>query len=158
MRAFVKDAEITADLKRLGIDPVNPAIVHARRFDGYDNLASARLRNGELLHAKDVRTAKGVNAAGSVCRAVLLALLFWRMTGAAPAPAQALASIGLKKLIGLPSGSRNSIERLPQGISFGCCSQSVTKASMRSRSTSTSSTSNSGIAERLALATNSRRA
>ncbi|MCW2363560.1 hypothetical protein M2346_003061 [Sphingobium xanthum] len=38
-------------------------------------------------------------------------------------PSQA-AAIRLKKLIGLPSGSRNSIERLPQGISLGCCSQS----------------------------------
>jgi hypothetical protein len=59
---------------------------------------------------------------------------------------QALMS-GLKRLIGLPSGSRNSMERLPQGISFGCCNQSVTKMAIRSRSRSTSSTSNSRIAE-----------
>ena len=45
-------------------------------------------------------------------------------------PDQRFASV-LKRLIGLPSGSRNSIERLPQGMSLGCCNQSVTNASMR---------------------------
>lgn len=50
------------------------------------------------------------------------------------------SAAGLKKLTGLPSGSRNSIDRLPHGISVGCCNQSVTKASIRARSASTSST------------------
>src|SRR5262249_47866260 len=55
-------------------------------------------------------------------------------------------------LIKLPSGSRNSIDRLPQGCVFGSMTKSVTMPLRRTRSRSTSSTSKSRITERLAAA------
>src|SRR5262249_26111993 len=54
-----------------------------------------------------------------------------------------------KKLIRFPSGSRNSIERLPQGCVVGSRTNSLTMLPRRARSASTSSTSKSRITERL---------
>src|SRR5215831_6087975 len=53
-------------------------------------------------------------------------------------------------LIGLPSGWRNNMARLPHGCCAGVCTQSLTCFFSRLYSASTSSTSKSRIAERLA--------
>src|SRR4029077_17008174 len=64
--------------------------------------------------------------------------------------ARAARSIGAKKLIRLPSGSRNSIERLPHGWLVGSSSNFPTRLASRARSRSTSSTSKSRMTDRLA--------
>jgi hypothetical protein len=53
---------------------------------------------------------------------------------------------GVKRLMRLPSGSRNKMERFPQGISVGSCTHSLTRGFSRSYSASTSSTANSMMA------------
>ena len=50
---------------------------------------------------------------------------------------------GVKRLTRLPSGSRNNMERFPQGMVVGSCTHSLTRLLSRSNSLSTSSTRNS---------------
>jgi hypothetical protein len=52
---------------------------------------------------------------------------------------------GVKRLTRLPSGSRNRMERFPQGMVVGSCTHSRTTVLSRSNSLSTSSTRNSMI-------------